>query len=203
MVYSIVFKVIAVVLALAVIPLAIFSPMVQIVGGMTIGDTRIGEDVSLYDIYRLFLSRNATFQTAKEYKMTDEVRSTMPALITSGCFLALILLLGIATAVVSICCKKKLPTLILSAVSCLSVVGLFRSFKAFAAPYLDGSIKISQLGLLKQGFLSSIVSAIVKLEILQISSAGFLMFGAAFALFLWTGAFMLVEIGEKEPAKKR
>ncbi|MBQ7542329.1 MAG: hypothetical protein IJT44_08595 [Clostridia bacterium] len=198
MVYVIVFKVVAVVLALSVIPIAIFSPMVQIVGGMTIGDTLVGEDVSLYDIYRMFLSRNATVRSAKDYQMTDEVRSTMPALITSGCFLALILLLGIATAVVSICCKKKLPTLILSAVSGLAVMGLFRSFKAFAAPYLDGTISIAQLGLLKEGFLRTIVSAIVKLEILQISSAGFLMFGAALALFLWTSAFMLVEIGEKK-----
>ncbi len=201
MAYKIVFKTVVVLLALSVIPIAIFSPMFQIVGQVTIGDTYIGEHVSFYDIYKLFFGPNSTFEGFGDYKMTDEVRATMPWLITSGVFLALALLLGIALAVVALACRKKLPVLILSVTACASVFGLFRSFRAFAAPYLDGTINVARLGFMEEGILEAIVSAVVKLVLLQISSAGFLMFGAFAAIFLWTGAFMLVEWGDPEEKK--
>ena len=208
MVYKIVYKTVVVVLALSVIPIAFFTPMFQIVGQVTIGDNYIGEHLSFYDLYKLFFSKDSTFEGFGDYKMTDEVRATMPWLITSGSFLAAALLLGIAMAVVAIVCRKKLPVLFLSIAACLSVFGLFRSFSAFAASYLDGTINIAKLGFMEEGILEAIVSALVKIVLLQISSAGFLMFGAFAAIFLWTGAFLLVEWGEpeekeKKPAKKR
>lgn len=200
MVYKIIYKVVVVLLALSVIPIAIFAPMFQIVGQVMIGDSYIGEHVSLYDIYNLFFSKNSTFDGFGDYKMTDEVRATMPWLITSGVFLGVALLLGIVIAIVVIACRKKTPVLILSGTACLTVVGLFQSFKAFAAPYLDGTINVAKLGFVEEGFLEAIVSAMVKIVLLQISSAGFLMFGMFIAAFLWTGAYMLVEWGE--PDKK-
>ena len=202
MVYKIVYKVIVVLLALSVIPIAVFSPMVQIVGSVSLGDTYVGEHVSMYDFYKLFIRSDTGFKGLDSYEMTDEVRETMPELITAGSFLGVSLLLGVATACTAAFSRKKLPVLILSAVGCLSVVGLFRSFRAFAAPYLDGTISLAKLGLMKEGILRTIVSAIVKLEILQISSAGFLLFGAFFVIVLWTAAFMLVELGETEKPKK-
>lgn len=205
MAYKIVYKVVVVILALSVIPIAFYAPMIHIIGQVTIGDNYIGEHVSFNDIYQLFFSSGSSFEGFGNYKMTDEVRATMPWLITSGSFLAAALLLGIATAVVAIVCRKKLPVLILSATACASVFGLFRAFNAFAAPYVDGTINVGKLGFMEEGILEAIVSAIVKIVTLQISSAGFLMFGAFMAVFLWTGAFLLVEWGEpdeKKPAKK-
>lgn len=206
MAYKIVYKTVVVILALSVIPVAIFTPMFQIVGQVTIGDSYIGEHVSFYDIYKLFFSENSTFSGFGDYKMTDEVRATMPWLITSGVFLGVALLLGIALAIVAIVCRSKLPVFFLSIAACASVFGLFRSFKAFAAPYLDGTINVAKLGFMEEGILEAVVSAFVKLVTLQISSAGFLMFGAFLAIFLWTGAFLLVEWGEpdeKKSGKKR
>ena len=202
MVYKIVYKTVAVLLALSVIPIAVFTPMVQIVGSVKLGDTYVGENLSLYDIYDFFLSPNATFHGMDDYQMTDAVRNTMPWLITAGSFLALALLLAIAIAVVCIVCKTKMPTLILSVVSGLSVIGLFRAFKAFAAPYLDGTIRIADMGIFKEGVFQTLTSALIKLELLQITTAGFLMIGAFAAVFLWTGAFMLVELGEEKPSEK-
>ena len=202
MIYKIVYKTVAVILALSVIPIAIFTPMFQIVGQITIGDSYVGEHVSFYDIYKLFFSKNSTFGGFGDYKMTDEVRSTMPWLITSGSFLGAALLLAIAAAVTAVVCRKKLPVFCISAAGCMAIFGLFRAFKAFAAPYLDGTISVAKLGFMEEGFLEAILAAIVKLVTLQISSAGFLMFGAFAAIFLWTGAFLLVEWGEPETKKK-
>ncbi len=203
MIYKIVYKTVVVLLGLSVIPLAIFTPMFQIVGQVTIGDSYVGEHVSFYDIYKLFFSKNSTFQGFGDYKMTPEVRSTMPWLITSGVFLGVALLVGIAAAVVALACSKKMPVFILSASGCIAIIGLFRAFKAFAAPYLDGRINVGKLGFMEEGIMEAIVSAIVKLVTLQISSAGFLMFGAFAAMFLWTGAFLLVEWGEPDKKKKK
>lgn len=202
MIYKIVYKAVVVILALSVIPIAIFTPMFQIVGQVSIGDTYVGEHVSFADIYKLFFSKSSTFQGFGDYKMTDEVRATMPWLITSGVFLGAALLLGIAAAIVALACRKKLPVLLLSVAGCTAIFGLFRAFKAFAAPYLDGSISVAKLGFVEEGILESILTAIIKLVTLQISSAGFLMFGAFFAIFLWTGAFMLVEWGEPDGKKR-
>ena len=198
---KIVYKTVVVILGLCVIPIAIFTPMFQIVGQVTIADNYIGEHVSIHDIYQLFFSKNSTFEGFKDYKMTDEVRATMPWLITSGAFLGAALLLGIAMAVVAIVCRSTLPVLFLSIAACMAVFGLFRSFKAFAAPYLDGTINVARLGFMEEGVLEALVSAFVKIVTLQISSAGFLMFGAFAAVFLWTGAFLLVEWGEPDEKK--
>ena len=203
MIYKIVYKTVAVLLALSVIPLAIFTPMFQIVGQVTFGDTYVGEHVSFYDIYQLFFSKHSTFQGFGDYKMTDEVRSTMPWLITSGAFLGAALLLSLAVVIVAIVCRKKMPVFCLSAAGCLSIIGLFRAFKAFAAPYLDGTISVAKLGFMEEGILEALVSAMVKLVTLQISSAGFLIFGVFAAIFLWTGAFLLVEWGEPDEKKKK
>lgn len=202
MAYKIVFKAVAVILALCVIPLAIFSPMIQIVGDISISKSLVGEDISLYDIYKLFFSRSAMFDGFGDNKLSEPVRETMPELITSGAFLAVILLLGIATACVAVFQKKKLPVLILFGVSALCVIGLFVSFKAFAAPYLDGTIGITELGFMEEGILESLFSSMIHLSTLRISSAGFLMFGASLSGLLWTLAFIIVEIGETEKPKK-
>lgn len=204
MAYKIVYKAVSAILALSVIPIAVFAPMIQIVGDVSIVQYYVGEDVSLYDIYKLFFARGNTF-SGFGAKMTDEVRATMPELITAGSFLVLALLLGIAVALVAIFCKKKLPTLLVSAGGCLSVVGLFVAFKQFAVPYLDGTIDIGKLGLMEEGILETVFSALIRLRTLQISSAGFLMFGAFLCVLLWTGAFLLVEMGEtpKQPKAKK
>lgn len=201
MAYKIVYKAVSAILCLCVIPLAFFSPMIQIVGDISISKTFIGEDVSLYDIYALFFKHGSTF-SGFGAEMTDEVRATMPELITAGSFLALALLLGIAGACTAIFCKKKLPVLFVSLAGCVCVVGLFVAFKQFAVPYLDGSIDIGKMGLMEEGILETIFSALIQLRTLQISSAGFLMFGAFLCTFLWTGAFMLTEMGET-PKKAR
>lgn len=202
MIYKVVYKVVAALLALSVFPIVIFVPLFQIVG-QVFGETYIGEHVSLYDIYKLFFSKNSTFEGFGDYKMTDEVRATMPWLITAGSFLALALVLALIIIFTASLCRKKMPVLFLSGAACLSVFGLFRSFRAFAAPYIDGTINIAKLGFMEEGILESIVSALVKIELLQISSAGFYMFGLFAAIFLWTGAFLLVEWGEPDKNKKK
>lgn len=200
MVYKIVYKVVAVLLFLSTIPLALFTPMIRIVGEVSFAKSYVGEDVSLYDIYDLFLKKDAALKTEKTGEMTDAVRHTMPWLITSGSLLGAALLVAIAGGVLAIVCRKKFPALIFSGAGLLLVIGTFKAFGTFAAPFVDGTISTADLGLVKEGIFSLIFSAMFQLKVLQLSTAPFLMLGAFIAVFLWTGAFMLVEIGE-EPKK--
>ena len=192
-------------LALAAIPIAIFSPMFRIVGDISIGKTFVGEDVSIYDIYDLFFSKNSTFSGFGDFKLTDPVRATLPALIVSGVLLALAILLGLTAAGLAIgSSRKKLPVLCLSVASLLCIIGMFISFnRYFAVPYLDGTISVGNLGFIEEGILEAIFSALIHLRVLQISSAGFLLGGLYGAMAMWLLAYMLVELGETPKSKQK
>ena len=202
MVYRIVYKSVAALLSLAIIPIAVFSPMIRIVGDVTFLDSYIGEAMSLYDIYVLFFGKGSTFEGFGDLTLSEEVKATLPALITSGSFLVAALLLAVITAVIAIFGRKKRGVLITSVITVLSIIGMFIAFNAFAQPFVDGSIGVSDLGLMESGILSWLVGAVVKIRVLQITSAGFLMIGCACAVILWTLAFILVEIGETPSNKK-
>lgn len=202
MLYRVVYKSVAALLSLSVIPIAVFSPMIRLVGDVSLLNSYVGEALSLYDIYVLFFGKNSTFEGFGDLNLTDVVRDTLPALITSGAFLALTLLLAIATATVAVFGRKKRSLLIMSATIILSIIGMFVSFNAFAKPFVDGTIGISDFGLIESGILNWIAGALINIKVLQISSAGFLMIGCACALLLWTLAFILVEMGEDTPKKK-
>ena len=200
---KIVYKTVCMLLALAAVPIAIFSPMFRIVGDVSFSETYVGEDVSLYEIYHLFLAPNARFSGFGHFTLTDPVRAVLPALIAAGVLLVCAILIGIAAGVVAIASSRKLPVLLLSIGSILCVIGMFIAFnRFFATPFVDGTIPISQMGLLEEGILETIVAAMVNLDLLKISSAGFLLFGLYAAAALWSLAFVLVELGEPKPAKK-
>ena len=201
---KVVYKVVCALLGLAAIPLAIFNPIIRIVGDISVTKTYVGEDVSFRDIYELFFAKGSTFSGFGDFKLTDPVRATMPALIASGVFLALAILFGLAGAVIAVGTRKKLPVLLLSAGSMLCIIGMFIAFnRFFAAPYVDGTISIADLGFIEEGILESIFSSLMHLELLKISSAGFLLLGLYSASFLWTGAYMFVELGEPKDKEKK
>ncbi len=202
MLYRIVYKSVAALLSLAVIPIAVFSPMIRIVGDMSFLDSYVGEALSLYDIYTLFFGKNSTFEGFGDLSLTQPIKDLLPALISSGVFLVLAVLLALITAAVAIFGRKRRSIIILSSSIILSVIAMFISFNAFAQPFVDGSVGISDLGLIESGILSWLVGAVINIKVLQISSAGFLMIGCACAVLLWTLAFVLVEVGEEKTNKK-
>lgn len=200
---KIVYKTVMALLALAAVPIAFFSSMIHIVGDITIGKTYVGEDISLYEIYNLFFSPHATFSGFGDFKLTDAVRTVLPALIASGVLLVCAILIGFAAAVVAIASDRKLPVMLLSAASFLCVIGMFIAFnRYFAAPFVDGTIPISELGIIESGILNTLFSALIQLELLKISSAGFLLAGVYGGAFLWSLAYILVELGEPKPQSK-
>ena len=200
---KIVYKVVTALLALAAIPIAIFSPMIRIVGDVSIGKTYVGEDVSLYDVYDLFFSEHSLFNGFGDYKLTDPVRATLPALIAAGVLLVLAIVIGLAAGVVAVSSRKKLPVLCLSVVSLLCVIGMFIAFnRHFAVPYLDGTISVGNLGFIEEGILEAILSALIHLRVLQIASAGFLLCAVYGAMILWLLAYIVVEIGEAPKKSK-
>ena len=202
MLYRIVYKSVAALLSLSIIPIAFFSPMIRIVGDVAFLDAYIGEAMSLYDIYVLFFAKGSTFEGFGDLTMSDAVKETLPALITSGSFLVAAILLAVITAVVAIFGRGKKGVLIMSIVTVLSIIAMFISFNAFAQPFVDGTIKVSDLGFIESGILNWLVGAVINVKVLQITSAGFLMIGCACAVLLWTLAFILIEIGD-EPSKKK
>ena len=203
MIYKYVYKIVAALAALSVFPIALFTPMFHIMGNIALGDTYVYHEMSLYDLYIDFL-RGDSALSFKEIELTDPVRATMPYLITAGVFFALALLLALAVAATAFACRGRMPVLILSLMGVLCMIAVFHFFKRFALPYVDGTIALSDLGLLGDGLINRILGATIQLKRLRLSTAASLSLGAYIAVFLWTAAYMLVDLGDKpESAAKK
>ncbi len=202
MVAKVVYRVVTALIAACVIPLAIFSPLVRIVGDMTITDSYVAEDVSAYDIYDLFFDKDSTFEGFGELKLTEKVKEVLPNLIAAGCCLAAALLLSLVIIGFAAFSNRRLVILCLSAGAIVSMIAMFVTFGNFAEPFMTGKITIADLGLMESEILKTVVSTFITIKLLQISSAGFLIIIAFSGILLWTLSFMLTEIGDPKKVKK-
>ena len=200
----IVYRVVSAVLALCVIPLAAFVPLLRIVGSISLMDSYVGESLSIYDVYSLFFSEHSTFDgLGKNYVLTDAVRSLMPKLITSGVCFALLLLISLVVLGFAAFSNKRGVILGLSAGALVTVIVMFGTFGAFARPLTDGTLSVGDLGVIGEGILGTIVSSLVSIKVLQLTSAAFLIAIVYAALFLWSVAFTVTEIGEPKKVKAK
>ncbi len=202
---KIVYRVVTALLALCAFPVAIFSPIVHVVGEVSITDSYVYDDLSLWRVYTMFFGKDSTFSGfAEGARLAENVQAVIPKLITSGCCLAAALLLALAIAVVAACSNRKLVHIILAFAAVGSVIAMFVVFNdGFAKPFTDGTIAVSDLGLVEWGIINSLLDAFVSVKVLQITSAGFLLVFVFAAVLMWTLAFMLTEWGEpKKDVKK-
>jgi hypothetical protein len=195
---KIIYRVVTALIALCAFPAAIFAPIVRVVGEVSITDSYVYEQLSLWDVYSLFFSKDSTFSGfAEGMNLTDGVKETMPALIASGCCLAAALILAVIIACFAAFSNKKLVNVFLSAGAVCAVIAMFLSFNGgFARPFTDGTISVSDLGLIEWGIINSLLDVFVAIKVLQITSAGFLLIIVFAGVLLWTLAFVLTELGE-------
>lgn len=196
MLYKYVYKSIAALVALCVFPLTIYAPMIYAMGEVAIGKTSIYDEMSLYRIYFNFLRGHEG-----GFELSESVRATMPALITAGVFYGLALLIAVAIAVTAFACRSRLPVLILSGAGLLCMIGVFIAFKQFALPYTSGAVGVNDIGAFGSGILASLIGAALKITDLRLSTGAIFSAGAFVVVLLWTGAFMLVDLGDKDAAK--
>ena len=195
---KIVYRVVAALIALCSFPVALFSPIVRVVGEVSITGSYVYEQLSLWNVYKMFFSKNSTFSGfAEGMELSQGVRETLPGLIASGCCLAAALILAVLIICFAVFSNKKLVNVFLSLGAAALIVAMFVLFNnSFARPFTDGTITVSDLGLIEWGIINSLLDVFVAIKVLQITTAGFLLIVVVSGVLMWTLAFVLTEVGE-------
>lgn len=210
---KIVDRVVSALLSLAVIPVAIFVPIIhwiyQILGYDIINslldgkladaaDTGMTEDnLSLYTLYDTLTGFGIDFK--EMFSGANEINSAVEPIIPyvkmTGAFLILTLLIALAACIVSIVSNAKKTQMLLGLCGIGSLIGMIVSFNKVASPILAGDITLGSI------FNIPLVSFITKIHALNLSTAWVIMLILFAALVLWSFSYVLTS--DKENSSKK
>lgn len=193
-----VYRILAPIISIAILPVLYFLPMfrIMITSGLNTGDTKtnlltslagVREFISFHDVTGMAKGSGKTLDVIKNLlgNLDEETKQKILGdshctefLIAAGVFLAVFILLTLAFAVVSAATKKHLPSLCISLASFVSLLVCNGCFKAFAKPFLNGSIGLSSLFNSGNAQLGALLGRLVSVDYLQLS------LGYTFALFI-------------------
>lgn len=210
---KIVDRIVSALLSLAVIPAAIFAPMLhwiyQIMGYDIVnslldgklteaGDTGITEDnYSLYALYNQLKSFGVDFKEllSGNSEINPMVEPIIPYVKMTVIFFIVALLIAFAAGIVSVVSNAKKTQMVLGACGIGSLIGMMISFNKFASPIVAGNITLGTL------FNLPIISFIANVDTLNLSTAWVLMVMLFAALILWSLSYLLT--GDKENTIKK
>ncbi len=209
-----VYKAIAAVLSIAVIPVTIFSPIIYyrikstalqalfvlskyldsesvskfLEGRDSIPDT-IADTLSVYDI---FDSEGLIRSLSKNESVSDTISGFKTPFITAGVILALIAICAVVTAILAIVCKDNRKA-VYSAFSGIGLSVAFKfAFESIAAPILDGKLTGSS-------FWGSLIANVEEFDL----SSAFWFIPAMFAaVIVWTLLYNIT-LPEDEKRKRK
>lgn len=210
---KIVDRVVSALLSLAVIPVAIFVPMLHWVyqimgydivnsllgGNLTeAGDTGMTEDnYSLYALYNQLKSFGIDFKEmlSGNTEINPAAEPIIPYIKMTVVFLIVTLLIALVTGIVSAVSNAKKTQMILGACGIGSLIGMMVSFNKFASPIVSGNITLGSL------FDIPVISFITRMHALNLSTAWVFMVMLFAALILWNLSYILT--GDKENTIKK
>lgn len=216
---KIVDRIVCALLSFGVILAAFFAPIVHwiyqitvygiangLIGGLTgeyVGNANdqgwTEDDYSLYNIYKLLkdfdVDIKALFTGNAEINPNLEVFVPLikPVLI---CF-ALVLVIALVTAIVSLVSKMKLPRMILSGAGIVSLIFLKSSFDKLVLPIISG--KVTMGSLLDIPWLGMIT----KIEVINLSGGWVMMIMLFAAIILWNVSYILTSDDKNKAVKKK
>jgi len=198
---KVVYRVISALLALAILPVMFFQPLVRIVFSPT--DVLVEETVSIKKAIDLFTGDGLFSGLTGDggFVMTDALRGRMPALITTVVFLAVSVLLAVLIFFFSALSNKKKLITILAGSGLLTTIAAFIAFGNAVSPIVSGEIRIADL--FDVGIIASIITSFVNIEIIQLSSAAILMAVLFTAIGIWGLCFIMPDLGEEKKLPRK
>lgn len=210
---KIVDRVVSALLAFAVIPVAIFTPMLHwiyqimgydivnsLLGGKltNAADTGMTEDnYSLYALYNQLKSFGVDFKNLFDGgEVNVNVEPILPYIKIAAVFFIVTLLIAFAAGIVSVVSNAKKTQMILSVCGIASLVGMMISFNKFAAPVIAGDITVGSLLNIPA------LSFITKIYNLNLSSAWVFMVMLFAAIILWSLSYILTTDKENKSKKQ-
>lgn len=204
-------KVVNALIAAAIFPVAIFLDFIFVQIGTTDSAQSIFElfgtdysgvgveqSLSLYNIYEIYKGDHylsGMFKNSSGPFMWPQALEPLNGrLIAFAVFFALSLLIALFILVWSICSDKRLPVILAAAGGIVSSIIMIACFNSAAGELTSGAISL--VSLFSEGLLSNLLGGFVGIDTLVLGGfhSGFIIIFVA--IIVWTGAFMLVDIGE-------
>lgn len=122
-------------------------------------------------------------------------------LIAFAVFFVLTLLVALFILVWSICSDKRLPVIIAAAGGILSTIIMICCFNSAAGELTSGAIPL--MSLIEQGLLTDLLGGLIGVDTLMLGGFHFGFIIAFVCIIVWTGAFILVDLGDEKETNKK
>lgn len=133
-------------------------------------------------------------------ELPASVAALKPAAVTFAVCFVLAVALSVVLFFFACFSKKKTIPMCLSGAGALAMLAMYIAFRQIAAPFLDGSINLSDF--LPSSIVSVLLGGLFTVESFRLSTGYYLMLFLFIAMLLWAGANKLIELGDR-PAKPK
>ena len=197
--FNIAYRIVTALIAAATFPVMFFTslfylaytiPLISLIGGDSSDTGATYFDASIYK----FLTDYASMFKGSSFDLTSVLEPLKKPLTVVICLYAAVAVLALVIILLAAFTRKKLPIIITSAVGSGVLLAIPFAFNALEKPLIDGTITLDSF--LKLG-LPSLSSLIVTVDFLRAGNAYTLLWVIFAAILIWTGAVMLVSIGDK------
>lgn len=212
-------KVVNALIAAAIFPIAIFlnfifvqigtsdsaKPLFEMLGTDFPG-VGVEESLSIYNFIQIangdhYLS--GMFKNSSGPFMWPEALAPINGrLIAFAVFFVLTLLVALFILIWSICSDKRLPVIIAAAGGILSTIIMISCFNSAAGELTSGAIPLMSL-ISQQGLLTDLLGGLVGVDTLMLGGFHFGFIIAFVCIIVWTGAFILVDLGDEKETNKK
>ena len=204
-------KVVNALIAAAIFPVAIFLDFVFLqIGtnesaqsifelfGTDYPGVGVEESLSLYNIYQIYNGDHylsGMFKNSSGPFMWPEALEPLNGrLIAFAVFFALTILIALFILIWSICSSKRLPVILAAVGGIVSTIIMISCFNSAAGELTSGAISL--ISLFSEGLITDLIGGYIGVDTLMLGGfqSGFIIIFVA--IIVWTGAFMLIDIGE-------
>lgn len=204
--FNIAYRVVTAVIAACTFPTVVFTslfylaytlPLFSLLSGDSTDTGASFFKASIYELVTKYAKYADAFEgntdLAEKLSVLKGPFTAIVCLYAAVCVLALVIILLAAFT------RKKLPIIITSVLGFGVLAGIPFAFKAFEAPILDGTINLDTF--LNTG-LEGILSMVATVDFVRAGDAYTFLWVIFGAILIWTGAVMLVNIGDEPKDRK-
>ena len=193
------FRIIAAVIALTVIPSAIFLPLFKIVLKASFLDYGLGEEISISELSD-FITQDDLKGILEFFSGEKEIGAqAKPIVAPVVCFLiffALSLIMSIVIFFFAALSNMKKTIFFESLGGIALVIAAMASFTKASNLIVSGTVSL--INLFGDGILTKLLNFFINVDTLKMGSAMFIMMTSFICLAAWVGAYLMTEIGENK-----
>lgn len=190
-------RIVTVLLAAAVFPVAYFTDLVTIYMHAKIYDSNIVENMSIQRIISLFTGDGLFADTVGEGAEFPAALERYKAnLIMIVVFFALALLIALATVIVAAATNSQKTTAILGVAGVVCMIGMMIAFSGISTAIKEGTLTLGGIAGV------TLLNILGKLVLVTLSTAPTVMLILFLAIAIWNTAFIMISLGEEDKKVK-